>query len=107
VARLLGTGVDAGESTGPVPGCHWFGKDEQSYVIVQVVDTTYWVEPRQAPGYELFAGAGRRAYSHRDAEGGWRAMARTDRVVALVLMIGGTARQAAAVTMLRQLVERM
>jgi hypothetical protein len=34
-------------------------------------------------------------------------MARTDRVVAVVLMIGGTARQAAAVTMLRRLVERM
>lgn len=88
VARLLGTGVDAGESSGPVPDCDWFGKDEQSYVIVQVVDTTSWVDPRQAPGYELLAGVVRRAYSHRDAEGGWRAMARTDRAVAVVVMIG-------------------
>jgi len=74
---------------------------------VQVVDTTNWVDPRQAPGYEPLAAVGRQAYSHRDAEGGWRAMAKTDRAVAVVVMIGGTATRAAAVTLLRQFVQRM
>jgi hypothetical protein len=76
-------------------------------VIVQVVDTTYWHDPRQAPGYEPLASVGRQAFSHRDAEGGWRAMARTGRAVATVVLIGGTAAQAAAVSLLRQLVQRM
>ena len=107
VAKLLGTGVEPGESTGPVPGCQWFGEDEASYVIVQVVDTTHWLDPRQAPAYQSLAGVGREAYSHRDAEGGWRAMAKTDRAVVAVVLIGGTATQAAAVTLLRQLVQRM
>jgi hypothetical protein len=107
VAKLLGTGVEAGEATSPVPGCQWFGQHEESYVIVQVVGTTYWLDPRQAPDYQPIPGVGQRAYSHWDAEGGWRAMARTDRLVASVMMIGRTATQEAVVTLLRRLVQQL
>jgi hypothetical protein len=103
VTKLLGTPVASGEPLAHFPGCQWFGKDGESYVIVQVVDPTNWTDPRQASGYDALTGVGRKAYSHRDPEGGWRAMALTDKVSGVVL-IGKSATRDGAVTMLRKLV---
>jgi hypothetical protein len=77
VKTLLGTEVEAGEPAAMGTGCQWFGKDEQSYAVVQMVGSDYWVDPQQAPGYEPIPKLGKQAYSHPDMEGGWRAMALT------------------------------
>lgn len=106
IVQLLGTPVESGEPAGLGTGCQWFGEDEVSYVIIQVLDTTYWMDPRQAPGYETAEGAGKRAYSHPDVEGGWRAMALTEKTSVAVVMIGATAKRPSAVSLLRHLVER-
>lgn len=106
IAKLLGTSVEGGEPAAMGTGCQWFGKDEESYVIVQVLDSTYWLDPRQAPGYEAIEGAGTRAYSHPE-EGGWRAMALTSGRVAGVVLSGGSAKRSSAVMLLRQFVDRL
>jgi hypothetical protein len=106
ITKLLGTAVEPGEPAAMGTGCQWFGKDEQSYSIIQVLDTTYWIDPRQAPGYEVIPALGTRAYSHPDVEGGFRASALTDKSTAMVVMIGHTANRAGAVTVLRQLLLR-
>lgn len=106
IATLLGTSVEGGEAAALGTGCQWFGKDEESYVIIQVLDTTYWLDPRQAPGYEAMEGAGKRAYSHPE-EGGWRAMAVTNQVVAAAVLSGVTAKRTSIVALLRQLLERL
>ncbi len=103
---LLGTAVENGDPLAMGGGCQWFGKDEQSYVIIQTVDPDYWIDPTQAPGYEVIPGVGKKAYSHPDTEGGWRAMALTNDAAVSVVMIGATAKRANAVTLLRQLLER-
>ena len=103
---LLGTAVEGGQPAAMGTGCQWFGKDEKSYVIIQMVGAEFWTDPRQAPGYEAIQGAGNKAYSHPDMQGGWRAMALTNDAVASVVLIGATAKRASAVTLLRQLVER-
>jgi hypothetical protein len=104
MSKLAGTPVESGEPAAMGTGCQWFGKDEKSYAIVQVLDTTYWLDPRQAPGYEAIGSIGKRAYSHPDQEGGWRAMALTDKTTSTVVLIGKTATRAAALTILRKLV---
>jgi hypothetical protein len=106
VKTLLGTEVEAGEPAAMETGCQWFGKDEQFYAIVQLVSSDYWVDPQQAPGYEPILKLGKRAYSHPDMEGGWRAMALTDDAAANVVLIGKTATRASVVTLMRQLLER-
>ena len=103
---LLGTEVEAGEPAAMGTGCQWFGKDEQSYAIIQVVGRDFWVDPRQAPGYVPIPNLGKRAYSHPDPEGGWRAMALTTDVTMTVLMIGKTTTRARTITLIRQLDER-
>src|SRR3990172_9708711 len=70
IQKLLGTAVEAGEPAAMGTGCQWFGKDEKSYVIIQVAGITNWLDPRQAPGYEAVQGVGKQAYSHPDQEGG-------------------------------------
>ncbi|GKS58703.1 hypothetical protein YTPLAS18_22300 [Nitrospira sp.] len=100
---LLGTDVDAGEPAAMGTGCQWFGKDEQSYVIIQRVGPGFWIDPRQAPGYEVILNLGKRAYSHPDSEGGWRAMALTADATLSVVMIGKTATRANTVSLIRQL----
>ena len=107
VSKLLGTAVEGGEPAAMGTGCQWFGKDEVSYAIIQVQDSAYWLDPRQAPGYQTIVGLGARAYAHADAEGGWRAMVLTGKGVALVVLIGTTAKRENAVELLKQLVERM
>ena len=102
ITKLLGTPVESGEPLAPGTGCQWFGKDEESYVIVQVADTGNWIDPRQAPGYEVIEAIGKRAYSHPE-EGGWRAMSLTDRNVFAVVLTGGSANRASAITILRKL----
>jgi hypothetical protein len=87
-------------------GCQWFGKDEQSYAVVQMVGSDYWVDPQQAPGYEPIPKLGKQAYSHPDMEGGWRAMALTADAAASVVLIGKTASRAIVVALVRQLLER-
>jgi len=106
VKTLLGTEVEAGEPAAMGTGCQWFGKDEQSYAIVQMVGSDYWVDPQQAPGYEPIPKLGKQAYSHPDMEVGWRAMALTDDGAASVVLIGKTATRASVVTLVRQLLER-
>lgn len=100
---LLGTDVDAGEPAAMGTGCQWFGKDEQSYAIIQRVGPDFWIDPRQAPGYEVIPNLGKRAYSHPDSEGGWRAMALTADATLSVLMIGKTATRANTVAVIRKL----
>ncbi len=106
VGKLLGTAVENGDPLAPGTGCQWFGKDEVSYVVVQITDTSFWLDPRQAPGYRTIPGLGKRAYSHPDAEGGWRAMALTDRGSSAVLMIGSSATRDATESILRKLTNR-
>lgn len=103
---LLGTAVEGGEPAAMGTGCQWFGKDEKSYVIIQMVGAEYWTDPKQAPGYEAMQGVGMKAYSHPDMQGGWRAMALTNDAAASVVLIGASAKRASAVTLLRQLLER-
>jgi hypothetical protein len=106
VKTLLGTEVAAGEPAAMGTGCQWFGKDEQSYAVVQMVSADYWVDPQQAPGYESIPKLGKQAYSHPDMEGGWRAMALTADAAASVVLIGKTATRANVVALVRQLLER-
>ena len=106
VTALLATDVEAGESAAMGTGCQWFGKDEQSYAIAQIVGPDFWSDPQQAPGYEPISNLGKKAYSHPDLEGGWRAMALTEDAAASVLMIGKTATRASVVAFIRQLLER-
>jgi len=106
VAKLLGTAVEAGEPAAMGTGCQWFGKDEKSYVILQAVEADYWMDPQKAPGYEALKGVGKKAYSHPDSEGGWRAMALTNGAAVTAVAIGATAKRAGTVTLLKQLVER-
>ena len=106
IGKLLGTAVDAGEPAAMDTGCQWFGKDETSYVIIQVVDAEFWIDPKQATGYEALTSVGKKAYSHPDLEGGWRAMALTTDGAVSVVAIGSTAKRASVVTLLRQSIER-
>ena len=105
-AKLLGTPVESGEPAAMGTGCQWFGKDEESYLIVEVHDSTSWLDPKQAPGYEAIEGAGKKAFSHPE-EGGWRASALTNGAVAAVVLSGGSAKRSSADMLLRQLVDRL
>jgi hypothetical protein len=105
VTKLLGTPVEGGDPLAPGSGCQWFGQDEESYVIIQVADTTNWIDPRQAPGYQALQGVGKKAYSHPE-ESGWRAMAITDKGVSAVVLSGGSAKREDALSILRKLVAR-
>lgn len=105
ITTVLGTAVEGSEPAAMGTGCQWFGKDDKSYVIIQQVGTDYWTDPKQASGYEAIQGVGKKAYSHPDVQGGWRAMALTKDATASALLIG-TAKRASAVTLLRQLLER-
>jgi hypothetical protein len=109
-AAMLGTAVEAGELGSLGTSCQWFGKDQKSYAIISVVDTNYFIDPRQAPGYEVAPGIGTRAYSHPENRGpgeqGWTAMALTKSSTVSVVLIGTTAKRANAVAMLKQLVQR-
>ena len=107
IPTLLGTAVEGGEPAAMGTGCQWFGKDETSYVIVQKVGTESWMDPKQAPGYQAIPGVGKKAYSHPDLEGGWRAMALTNDAAIAVVLIGSTAKRPSVVTLLRQLPERL
>lgn len=110
VATLLGAAVEAGEPAGlltTAPGCQWFGKDEKSYVIVQVAAPDIWMNPTEAPGYQAIPNVGKQAYSHRDPEGGWRGMALVGNQVVVAQMIGATAQQANLATLIRQTVQRL
>ena len=102
IGKLLGTPVESGDPLAPGTGCQWFGQDEESYVIIQVADTTNWIDPRQAPGYQVLEGVGKRAYSHRE-EGGWRAMALTDKGISAVVLSGSSAKRESALAILRKL----
>ena len=112
IEKLLGTSVEPGEPAAMGTGCQWFGKDEVSYVIIQVLPPDNWIDPRQAPGYEMIQGAGKRAYSHRETQstsgkGGWRAMALSNDTAVTVVLVGDTAKRTSAVPLLRQLLERL
>ena len=106
VQTLLGTAVESGETAAMGTGCQWFGKDEESYAIIQAVGPDFWVDPQQAPGYEPIPKLGQRAYSHPDLEGGWRAMVLTPDAAISVVMIGKTATRSNTISLVRQVQER-
>jgi len=95
-----------GGNSGDGNGCQWFGKDEESYAIIQAVGPDFWVDPQRAPGYEPIPKLGQRAYSHPDLEGGWRAMALTPDAAISVVMIGKTATRSNTISLIRQVQER-
>jgi hypothetical protein len=110
IGTLLGAAVEAGEPAGlltTAPGCQWFGKDEKSYVVVQVTARDNWMNPTEAPGYQAIPNAGKQAYSHRDLEGGWRGMALVGNQVVVAQMIGASAQQANLVTLIRRTIQRL
>ena len=106
ITNQLGTAVDDGEIAAMGAGCQWFGKDDESYAILQVTDSSYWYDPRGAPGYEPIEGAGPSALSLPE-ESGWRAMALKNDLMAVVVLSGKTAKRSGAVALLHQLLERM
>ncbi|MBK9308382.1 MAG: hypothetical protein IPM58_15165 [Nitrospira sp.] len=106
VQTLLGTAVESGETAAMGTGCQWFGKDEESFAIIQAVGPDFRLDPQQAPGYELIPNLGQRAYSHPDVEGGWRAMALTPDAAIVVVMIGETATRSNTISLIRQVQER-
>jgi len=106
VQTLLGTAVESGEPAAMGTGCQWFGKDEESYAIIQAVGPDFWVDPQRAPGYEPIPKLGQRAYSHSDLEGGCRAMALTPDAAISVVMIGKTATRSNTISLIRQVQER-
>lgn len=106
VQALLGTAVESGELAAMGTGCQWFGKDEESYAIIQAVGPDFWVDPQQALGYEPIPKLGQRAYSHPDSEGGWRAMALAPDAAISVVMIGKTTTRNNTISLIRQVHER-
>ncbi len=106
ITNQLGTAVDDGEIAAMGAGCQWFGRDDESYAIIQLADSSYWYDPRGASGYETIDGVATSALSHPE-EDGWRAMALKDDVMAVVVLSGRPATRAGAVKLLRQLLERL
>lgn len=111
IQKLLGASVSSGEQAAAGTACQWYTKDDKSYVTISVIDSSYFFDPRQVPGYQTIPGLGVHAYSRPEDRGagelGWSAMAKTNRVTASVVMVGATAKRETTVTLLRQLVERL
>lgn len=109
IEELLGAPVSAGKVAGPMgTACQWDGpEDDEIFAQIQVLkDTHFWINPKQAPGYEAISGIGKEAYVIPD-QGGWNARALTDTAILSVALNGGKADRDRAVKLLRSLLERL
>jgi hypothetical protein len=110
IQKLLGRPVEDGESGSGGTLCQWFGKDQKSWVIVSVLDSSFFVDPRNASGYQVVPGVGRRAYTHMEDQGGgdtgWIGEAQTDKATVRITVIGRTATREAAAALLKETVAR-
>jgi hypothetical protein len=106
VAAALGTAVQPGEPGGPLgTACQYAGKDDD-YALIQVIDdTTYWMDPKMANGYEPIADLGLAAFS-MPQRGGWRASGLTGASMAVVVLSARSATRAGAVALLRKVMAR-
>src|SRR5215475_1228677 len=69
IQKLLGRPVENGEPGSGGTLCQWFGKDQKSWVIVSVLDASFFVDEFRASGYQAVPGVGRRAYTHMEDQG--------------------------------------
>ena len=111
VQKLLGRPVEDGEAGSGGTLCQWFGKDQKSWVIVSVLDSSFFVDPRNASGYQVVPGVGRRAYTHMEDQGGgdtgWIGEAQTDKATVRITVMGRTATREAAAALLKEAVARL
>jgi len=110
IQKLLGRPVEGGEAGAGGTLCQWFGKDQKSWVIVSVLDSSFFVDPRRAPDYQVVPGVGRRAYTHSEDQGlgvtGWIGEAQTDKATVRITVMGPSATREAAAALLKETVAR-
>src|SRR5215475_806977 len=111
VQKLLGRPVEDGEAGSGGTLCQWFGKDQKSWVIVSVLDSSFFVDQRNASAYQVAPGVGRRAYTFMEDQGsgnvGWIGEAQTDKATVRITVMGRTATREAAATLLKETVARL
>jgi len=111
IQKLLGRPVEDGEPGSGGTLCQWFGKDQKSWVIVSVLDSSFFVDQRRASGYQAAPGVGRRAYTYMEDQGdgntGWIGEAQTDKATVRITVIGRTATREAAAALLKETVARL
>lgn len=108
VQELLGAPVGPGEDAALGTGCQWSGDSsaDATYLQIQVIeDPSYYVEQSLGDGFEQVSGIANAAFVIPEL-GGWAGGAQSDSSTYAVAVNGGTASKEAAISLLRQLVER-
>jgi Protein of unknown function (DUF3558) len=108
VQALLGAPVGPGEDAAQGTGCQWSGDSsvDATYLQIQVIDDpSYYVEQSEGDGFEQVSGIGNAAFVIPEL-GGWAGGAQSSSSTFAVAVNGGTASKEAAISLLRQLVER-
>jgi hypothetical protein len=111
IQKLLGRPVEDGEPGSGGTLCQWFGKDQKSWVIISVLDSSFFVDQPRASEYRVAPGVGRRAYTYLEDQGsgntGWIGEAQTDKATVRITVMGRTATREAAAVLLKETVARL
>jgi hypothetical protein len=108
VQTMLGVPVGPGEDAALGTGCQWSGDStlNATYLQIQVIDDpSYYVEQSGGEGFEQVSGIANAAFVIPEL-GGWAGGAQSDSSTYAIAINGGSASKDAAISLLRQLVER-
>ena len=104
IGAYAGTPVNAGENAAMGTGCQWGARNDNGFVMVQVVEAKDHNPTTGAPGYKELPGVGRDGFIVPDKEGGSAAAIAGDKSVNIMITTGAT--EANVLAFLREAMKR-
>jgi hypothetical protein len=104
-SKYVGKTVGNGQNAAMGSGCQWATKEYDGDMMVQIVNASYLVQPKDAKGFQAMPDLGTKGFVVPEM-GGWKAAVVKDEKAIVVSVAGPAASQPTAIALLKETLAR-